>query len=723
MILIALATACSDEIEEYGPKKINTGSQKQKGRSELYCLDNFSKQLSDYFDGKLNRNEVSDFWNCTARATEVFEDYAKTDDQGVYSLKHLQNFVSEYFWKELPTDKLLLAEILYLKTLLFGGSDKKLTRSELAEIRNFIKKDVKTLSLEILPHIPVLFSGVITEKISSIDERAVDEAATVFRSAINKFSGIFLRGKRNYSFHRFKNLLIAIQPFVSSDNPKSRLNNLSQFVPVIQETKVLLVGPIRDQILATEWDDFFSMLSEAFVIWLRYENYLKESDLTEGPSLNQFYRLVSDILLAINKGLQNRPDLTYTSVEARKWILELDHFFGLPFELELSLVDEYWPWFTDVLLETKSKTKGLNPEKIEKFKKHFEDWRLAQLQINTSYGPDFNADHKSLKRLNNVLLETPFSLRFDNLERIIVPNLQRGYDRTSLNYLNLITLAVDILVKTYSKNYESHRLGLTIPETTNLIGDLKNLLISLDFMEPTDEGFVGRLYRDTSVFVPQANGDEFIDSTEFSGFLHFVFSGVSNLNLMKAHTEMKCLIKKGLQERYGSKCLQDFLLLNLPSIAGNLPQMQIYHQELLNQNQNEAKQWVRNLLETISFENLNRGYLSEGEVLKLHVLLHYIETFIYRFDLDKSGDLDPKEVNEFLDKFMTPISKLMGQEGVEDFVRSFFTYVSKYQKSPLDTSDHASSLRFHVWSKTQSQWEFQADRYDLSFVLAVLGRF
>lgn len=711
-------------------KKIEAGVQKKgEVKSELFCLSEFSTYINDYFEARLNKEQLEKFWNCTAKSIAVFKRYAKPNEKGLYPADHVRNFLVAYFWpKEIFNDE-LLAELMYLKKVLFGGDRDTFSPQDFTLIEKFLENDLKFLTVSLVDDIGTLTSGIINERKAGISEESVNQAIFKFRSVMREFGFVFARHGQPYPFQNIQKLLLGLKPLLVKENDENSIfSRIENFVPIIQETKVLLVGPDRSKILASEWGEFFVLIANAYSVWLRSENFIAGKDFTEGSALSQFHILFDEALTYVQAGISKRLVQVYTYEEAQKWLAAMDKLFKLPLDLNLSILNQYWPWLVDKIFAVDSDdsiVQGLTPKKVAYIQERFTFWYKTQVRINQTWGADFNPKDPRLWNLQRVFENLKMNISFDNIGRIKIPNESHYYDRTSLSYLNLESVAVDLLIRAYAnenkRRQETSRLSLSEAET--MFSDLHLLLVHFNFIDVEDANFYRRFYRDTSLFLPQSNGDEWVDFDEAVSFLHYVFSGYENSEQMKKQGLDNCLLLITKEKYYKNKCFKEHFSENLNLFTGHLSLLSSYLNKLKSENPQNYEVIIDNLILTVSPQAQEKAYFSSGELLKFHILLQYMETYIFRFDLNGDGSMGPVEVALFLDKYMAPIAMLLGHtdDGFENFIRSFFTYIIKYHKSPLDTGDHGSSLRFHLWSKLQGKWQFKAERLDLSYVLKILG--
>lgn len=698
-------------------------------RSELFCLSDFTNYIVNYFSAKMKKKDLEEFWDCTAKAIKTFKVYAKADKNGEYPAHHVRNFLTEYFWpKEYFGDE-FLNELMYLKQVLFGGRHDSFSLTDFNKMEAFLAKDMKNLTVSLVEDIGVLTSGILNERKPDLTEEDINASVFRFRSVMREFGLVFSKNGYDYPFARIQKLLLYFKPLLTSNTANDSLfSRIEFFVPIIQETKVLLVGPDHEKILNTEWSEFFVLIANAYTVWLRTENFLRGEDITSGTALSQFHILTEEVLTYIYTGISKRLIQVYTHQEAKRWLQAVDKVIGIPFGIDHKLIVKYWTWLIDKVFvppNSKAQIEGLTPQKVAFFREYFINWYNTQVRINQVYGEDFDANDPRLGLLQRAFRGSAIILSYDDYGRVQIPNSNNYYDRDSLIYLNIETLVVDLMIRAYATQIERKQstTALSIEETDMLMEDLHELLVYFNFLDPTDKEFSRRFYRDTSLFVPHANGDEWIDFGEAVSFLHFAFSGLANANLMKKMGLKFCETMEGKTIYYDYNCFEQQFLSGKDFYLDHLELLKIYVGDVYNRDPKKLWTFISNLMETVSNEVFVKKRFTSGELLKFHILLQYLETFMYRFDLDKNGSMNPREAELFLNDFMSPIAMLLGQneEGLEEYIHAFFTYIIKYHKSPLDTGDHGGSLRFHIWSKIRPDWQFEGERLDLSYVLKTLG--
>ena len=309
--------------------------------------------------------------------------------------------------------------------------------------------------------------------------------------------------------------------------------------------------------------------------------------------------------------------------------------------------------------------------------KRFTGWYNTQVRINQTYGSDFDTEDPRLGLMQRVFHNNSLNISYDSYGRVQIPFESSFYDRKSLSFLNVESLGVDLIIRAYAtdKKRKQDTSSLSIEEATVLLKDLHELLVHFGFLAKDDLKFVRRFYRDTSLFVPHANGDEWVDFGEAVSFLHYVLSGNENSKLMKENGLMDCAFEVDGKNEFIHSCFKEKFLENHPLYLGHLDELNSYLLDLKENDPVNLQVFMDNLVETVSAKVAITGRFTNGELLKFHVLLQYVETFMYRFDLDKNAYMDPREAELFLDDFMSPIAMLLGQnqEGVDEFIRAFFT--------------------------------------------------
>ncbi len=684
----------------------------------MYCIKDIKEQFKLYRAQKMDKSDLQDFWNCTSNAISLFHEFSPPiyKSLGRYPVSGINRFLKRYFFKdsEVPVD--LLKQIYQLKVVLLGGSANFFTDAEISELQSILSQDLLGATEVIRPDLSVLLSGTFAEKVPGLSLARVTVANEHLALALRKVAVVFSRHEKSYRFSQMQSLFESLK------------QHLEHLTPVVREAKALLIGPNRKEIQADEWSPFFERIGNGYQVWLTSANFLDRSDFYQHDSLGLFYKIVDQTLLYLKVGLNKRSNSTYSDDEANMLFAALHDFSGLPFGLELKTAAGVWNLVVEHIFRLDSEivldapNSGLTPEKINFVSQQVYSWYLIQDHLNHHYGPEFKTKDDSLGELKKAFLNLKMSLDFDQYNRLKIPNEQAGYGITSLSTLNLVRAGTHLLMRAYAKDSSrsQNQTFLTIEEISILVSDIKPLGVSMGLLTADDNGFAKKVYRDTSLFLPSSNGDKNIDYQELLEYLYFIASGYyANqhlFELMPAECTTKTQFLAGNVE---VECLRAALWTSSDDAFSHVPKLKDYFQSM----HNDPKKWdqfFQNLIETVSGRHSPAlKKISIGDVFEINVLSLYIETFMKQFDQNQDDVLSPAEIDFFLKDHLIPIGQLtpFDPDVHQLEIKAFLTYILKYQRSPLDPTDRGADMRFSHWIKTQDQWQFSAERLNLSAVL------
>jgi hypothetical protein len=128
------------------------------------------------------------------------------------------------------------------------------------------------------------------------------------------------------------------------------------------------------------------------------------------------------------------------------------------------------------------------------------------------------------------------------------------------------------------------------------------------------------------------------------------------------------------------------------------------------------------LLERAARPKQSTGDLSSGDVVKMWILMQYIEIFFSKYDANRNGLIETDEsLIAFKTYDPTVASLLQGFDLGDGERKAFFTYLFNFGSTPFD--DFAGALKFLHWTWEESQWSYEADRLRLAQILAKLAAF
>jgi hypothetical protein len=685
------------------------------------CLTKAVSNLNIYIKGEATPTQTHYVWTCFNYALNTFQKYVRGQEGENYSSLELRNFLESYFLKDIVKDKKehvitdsLLLQMMNLKKLFLGGSNTLLTSVEIDKTFKLID-EFRKISIDFLPSSPLIFKHDPNIVPTGLQ---FDKATEALAVAIHSLVKMFDENNSRYEIKNLMTLLSDLKVFFDKADPNSSFGEISKYIPSFATAKSLLLNTNEDAIEGREWPAFAGVLTQGITLALRSSYYFKYNSLFNSDLLSQFTKTVNLGIQILTDGLKRRDNVPYANHEFEKIVKKLGEVGALPLGLT---VDDFKPLvslFTNYLLSPKKKypEEGLSLAKINYFYSEINSWSEVQdLLIKNK------TDSKNPRwlEMSNVL-STPWSISLDSRDRLIL----NGDTKTPTNLaastqLNWSRGLFSFLYRAYSQSKDDVTIntGLSRAELHKAYVDLKSILVALDLIEKDDKDFDKRLYRDTGLFMPVSDGNDYIGLNELIEYLHFVLAGKSAGQVFIDDANSKCRID---ENNFDIECFRK----NLPAKASfyfeSLPFYLNYSNKL------SSKNWERDIksMERISRKDgATNTPIKNVDIMETFVLIQYIEVVMLRFDVDRSGDLDIVEGFKMLKLFKNIIGDLIGfdpDQNPAEF-ETIFTYILKYGGIP-NSNDPLSSLRYFNWkNQPKSQWKIAADRGILLQILASIS--
>src|SRR6185312_5232678 len=111
---VLLLVGCAKENENSNqPVQVPTIDNKGQSGSGQACLSDLSEEVSQFFDGQLNPDQVSALWDCVSADVKEFQDLTTGDGpNGSYSDLALREFLQRYFIKNGKVSDGLLSSMM-----------------------------------------------------------------------------------------------------------------------------------------------------------------------------------------------------------------------------------------------------------------------------------------------------------------------------------------------------------------------------------------------------------------------------------------------------------------------------------------------------------------------------------------------------------------------------------------------------------------------------------
>ena len=228
----------------------------------------------------------------------------------------------------------------------------------------------------------------------------------------------------------------------------------------------------------------------------------------------------------------------------------------------------------------------------------------------------------------------------------------------------------------------------------------------------------------SSLFHHQSDGDEFIEVNEFT---EFAVTMLTSLNLSsRMYNNFKYIFAEAkrsgdtdcemtAQGSYSGQCFRDFVLKFLDSdfkidsdgvkeattpISTYFPEMKSYLESLSPEDFQSYFQKTAKFSRTCStFDDGMERDMEESDGVVTWAGLIAVEQSMLRFDVDKSGVLEPNEIDEAYVIYESAI-KALTPDFLQGRAKRIFQYMIKYKKVP-----QIPEFKGSIWQKAKQAWQ------------------
>ncbi len=314
LILLPLLAAAASCGWIRNDPKTQKGFQNEK--LDLSCLQKIPENLNALFTGTLEDSagdgaRLQQIFPCVNHALGVFGTMTRGSTPDAYSSSDLQSFANRNLPPENPISDSFIRSIFVLKQSILGGTERTITKDELKSLQSRVLR-FGDLIAPLAPHLRILMKPA--------------DASLEMRTAAGTALGVFVRGlpevladSRNpLEWKELGTFLEELEKFISRRNgktPETVLALVREQLPVLQYSKLLLVGGSESAIEAAKWKPIFNSIANlygAFLITQKPSEILDQTwievESTEPEQARAVQKLIETLQsLSANEQLTTRP--------------------------------------------------------------------------------------------------------------------------------------------------------------------------------------------------------------------------------------------------------------------------------------------------------------------------------------------------------------------------------------------------------------------------------
>ena len=315
------------------------------------------------------------------------------------------------------------------------------------------------------------------------------------------------------------------------------------------------------------------------------------------------------------------------------------------------------------------------------------------------------------------------------------------YHVKDLNNTNLSRSFSRVVIRAYANDLErvNKLSGVLLEEVQFGYDQLKDFVVSLDLVDPSNTVFISSRFREANLFLAVSNGDSIGSFEEVNHLLLHILSGIQRAESLKTISMEKCLkVSNDIQSKneLGQNCLLDLYyneensFAELPGFAKMKTEKDEKGELKLSPEQN--KTYYLSLLKAagyVSNDTLpdDQRTVALGDASLFPHVVQYVEMIYFSHDANKDGYLQKNEAIKafpIFNEVMKPVQKQFSLED-KDMVGLFIWLLKKGTVFPINNmkkfaKDHECNLNNDSKTCTQD-WTINASRIDIGKIFNLIA--
>jgi hypothetical protein len=661
------------------------------------CISRVGEQLEDYFEGRMSRPQVVAFWDCMANAILEFQRLTSGENGGdKYSPQALQRFLREHFTNSRELSNPLVASAMELKRVLLSGSNLFLTRDELTRLQDLLI-EMKLLSLELHPHVKVIFGDPVAATDSEVDQagRAVAQAASRLGAWLD-------RNQQPYEFKHLEAFFTNLADWMLQDaDAREMIRKMGKLTPALASAKRLLVAGSADKIEGPRWVLLIKTLGQIAQVYLDFRHAFKD-DLNSGMIRGLMPEALNQIGQMLELAIQRRNGAGLPFSEWEDLFEKVEKSKVLSKEFTVKSLKPALEWLVIRGLSGGVVTDEFALSHVRQLQYHYSVWRQVLDRVNGQAVPQ----SPEWQQFEAVLARTD-PINWD-AEARLEHNRKGPATWTQANRRRLVW---PFFVLHWLKTaYVGSNPTVNEAEMMGAVKEVLPMLQNFGWLTGSKLSIGKRLVREADLFLYPSNGDSFVDLPEATHYLAFVASSFRIAELWLDEAEPFCPSKEAM-------CVRKVAARASSRVFEPMPD---FRSTVLSQPVENFVKYMKAGEETILGKAVT-GPIGTADILQVMMLLQYVEVFLNLYDITPTQKIDLAESLVAYQKYGPTLSRLLNSRGLPpDEVLAFYTFMMKNGETPF--SMFGGAVHFVNWKLKRNDWAFEAERPILLGILNQLSK-
>lgn len=283
------------------------------------CMSKVFPVLENFFGGQAQKEELVASFDCVGTALNTFDKSVSGRYEDRFTSREVGHFIEQYFVDdgEKISDEMMY-QIFLIKQLFVGGKVESISRQELRSLQKVVS-EIRDIAIEMNPYMLVYSLKWKPQRdYAEPDVKVFEDANSALQLATKKLATIIERNGKPYDLTNFVPLLKELGKLASDGWPW--IQDVEETLPLIKKLKKTLSGGDEAVIAPNEWRQFSLLGARGYIQYLRYNYFIKNSQISSGGKyLAYFIRSIDDLFSYLGDMVESKPG----QVLARTELLEI----------------------------------------------------------------------------------------------------------------------------------------------------------------------------------------------------------------------------------------------------------------------------------------------------------------------------------------------------------------------------------------------------------------
>lgn len=518
--------------------------------STLGCLKQVPSQLGLYLRDALPETGLNENFHCLRETLKHFGKYTRGKAQAdSYSTEEIRSFLNEAMPVHKQVSAEFMVEIMKLKAVLLGGSDRVMTKDEI-ELAYGLLFTMEQEFNALNGKMRILLFQMPREQVNPEDLKAAQKQIEQSVKVILEASKT---DAKNYGFDDIRNLIEQLSFYLDDSR---LLGQLLRWLPLAHQFKSLFMGDKTLAFSQKDWQQLLGWSVRAYGITLEFVYWIRQLDLNRPEEMNRLIDFGDSVfdLIEASPEFTEKSTLSLTALD--KVLAEIVQSGLLKTPIQLSVLQEslrmaVMSFIEGPLAPRKAvfEIESLNRKHLATLRFEWNVWALSQRQINSvflknpkkilyphflasltpEHGKELIGKRPALKLGEQAelyqswvdwiqLMRAPHPILWNQRERMV---LRKDHSTTELGFagmtkVSLLRSFTRVILRGYGTGTTRNLWDLTLnPKNfTMLQEDFRRLGEGLHALDPRSPNAAERTFKEASFFTFSGNGDEILTATE-----------------------------------------------------------------------------------------------------------------------------------------------------------------------------------------------------------------